>query len=131
MCPGQDEDKRGIPFIGRSGELLRKHLALVGINMDDDCIRTNAVACYKDIDPTPIEILCCKQNLLRDIEEVKPKLIICFGDVAIKAVAEILKTVVKSKSAVSAVHGRVFPYHKLSCWVGCSYHPSLDRKSVV
>jgi|GEM_PF-740664 len=131
LCPGWDEDKVGVPFVGRSGDLLRKHCRLVGIDLDEDAIRTNIVACYKNTNPTKEQILACHSNLLRDIQEVQPELIICLGDEAINAILEKPKGCDSlSKFSAGLMHGRVVPSHKFNCWVAGSYHPAfyLRRK---
>lgn len=132
MCPGYDEDRVGVPFVGRSGDLLKRHCGMTGIDLDKDCFRTNIVACYKNSDPTKEQILACRPNLLRDIQEVQPKLIICLGDEAINAVLEKPKGCHSfSRFAASFMHGRVVPSHKFNCWVASSYHPAfyLHRKT--
>lgn len=134
QCPGKSEDRDGIPFIGKSGVLLKNTLADLGIDLDRDCIRTNAVQCYpgshkngRDKDPTEKQIKCCYSRLVADIKEVKPKLIICLGTPALKS---ILKLQTDINFNVSMMHGLVVPYHEFGAWVGSVYHPSffLHRK---
>ena len=136
QCPGGVEDRGGRNFIGPSGRLLSKNCDYSGIDLDIDCERANTVRCYpgkdakgKDKDPTKEQIKCCLPNLEKDIQEVQPKLIICLGTPAIQAV---LKSSVFGRPPIASVlHGKVFPYHKYNCWVGCAYHPSffLHRKN--
>lgn len=128
LCPGRDEDRLGIPLIGRSGDFAKESFNLVGLDLDKDCIRTNLISCYpgkdktgRDRKPTEDQIKCCESRLFNDISEVKPKMIICLGTEAIQS---ILKTSAISQVNVTKLHGRVFPYHKLNCWVGCLFHPS-------
>jgi uracil-DNA glycosylase family 4 len=129
LCPGRVEDKYGIPLIGPSGDFAKDKFKLVDVDLDIDCVRTNVISCYpgkdskgRDKKPTEQQIKCCTSNLLRDIEEVKPKMIICLGTEAIQAV---LRTTAISSPNVTTIHGKVFPYHKLNCWVGCLHHPSF------
>lgn len=128
LCPGRSEDKYGIPFIGASGKFLKKGLSYLGIDLDQDCIRTNIVQCFPGLDkrgndknPTSNQILCCASNLQKDIEEVKPKLIIALGT---KAIQSLINTKGLSSFTVTGTHGLSFPIHSLNAWVGCSYHPS-------
>ena len=136
QCPGGLEDREGRNFVGRSGRLLDRNCGYLDINLDVDCERTNVVRCYpgKDVkghdkDPTKDQIKCCLPNLERDIQEVQPKLIICLGTPAIQTVLK--SSALGSSSKSSILHGKIFPYHKYNCWVGCSYHPSffLHRKN--
>jgi len=129
--PGRVEDREGIPMVGPSGRLANRMFGYVGIDMDEDCERTNIVQCYPgqnskgaDKDPTKDQIKCCRERILRDIEEVKPKLIICFGTPAINAV---LKDQYTIGFTANQMHGKVVPCHKHNCWVGCSYHPAFFR----
>jgi len=134
LCPGKDEDQIGLPFVGPSGELLRRHCSYVGLDLDKDCVRTNIARCYSTKDPTAVQILCCRQNLLKDIEEVKPELIICLGDLAINAVLEKpkgIKSKTFSRFSAAMMHGMVVYSRKFNCWVASSYHPAffLRRKN--
>jgi len=129
LCPGRNEDKEGLPFVGASGYFLKKQLSLVGIDMTRDCVRTNIVQCFPGLDskghdktPTSTQILSCAANLQKDIEEVKPKLIIALGSHAIKAMID---TKGLSSFSVSGTHGFTFPIQKYNAWVGCAYHPSF------
>jgi len=132
--PGPSEDKIGVPFVGADGGLLKKMFKLIDIDLDKDCVRTNALRCFPGKDkrgrtkePTKNQILCCAQNLQRDIEEVQPKLIICLGTLAVNSV---LKTDSSLQFPLEMMHGKTVPYHKHNCWVGCAYHPNffLSRK---
>jgi len=129
LCPGRTEDKEGIPFIGTSGSFLRKQLDFAGLDINRDCIRTNIVQCFPGLDsqgndkkPTNNQILSCHSNLLRDIEETKPELIIALGTSAIQ---ELINTKGLASFTVAGTHGLIFPNQKFQTWVGCSYHPSF------
>lgn len=125
--PGREDDKHGIPFIGDSGDFLRRMCNLNGIDLDVDCCRTNIIKCYpgpgnwgKDLLPTYTQIRCCSDKLDAEINEIKPKMIICLGTEAIQS---ILKSPTINKPNAPTLHGKVIPYHRLNCWVGCMFHP--------
>ena len=129
LCPGRTEDKYGIPLLGAAGSFLKKNLDLLGIDLDRDCVRTTIVQCFPGIDkigndskPTNEQILCCAANLQKDIEEVKPQLIIALGSNAIKA---LVNTKGLSSFSVTGTHGLCFPNQTYGAWVGCSYDPSF------
>jgi len=134
--PDRTDDKYGVPICGGGGTLLKRILSnYFDIDFDIDCVRTNAVRCYpgrdrkgKDIKATATQLLCCREKLYQDIEEVQPELIICLGSKAIQAVANPKGL---SAFAASNVHGLVFPVHEQGCWVGASYAPKffLQNKS--
>jgi DNA polymerase len=85
-APGETEDVKGRPFIGKSGQLLRDALEANGIRPEDVYI-TNAVKCRppKNRKPKPDELKACSSWLRAEIHEVKPERIICLGDTAAKA----------------------------------------------
>jgi DNA polymerase len=128
--PSRSDDKYGFPLVGASGLYLKRKLQkFFNIDLDIDCVRTNVVRCYpgkdkngKDKKATPKQIQCCREKLLKDIEEVKPKLIICLGTKAVQAVANPKGL---SAFAASNVHGLVFPVHEHNCWVGSTYAPAF------
>jgi DNA polymerase len=82
-APGYAEDKYGVPFIGKSGELLQKYLNLCNFPRNEIYI-TNVVKCRPPCNrqPTVIEIKNCKVHLLNEIATIKPKLIVLLGSVA-------------------------------------------------
>jgi uracil-DNA glycosylase family 4 len=132
LCPGRVEDRIGTPFVGPSGDFLKEKFELLGIDLDQDCTRTNVVQCFPGLDksgddkkPTQTQILSCAPNLQKDVEEVQPKLIIALGSQAIKSLVD---TKGLSSFSVSGTHGQVFPIHKYNAWVGCSYHPAFFLK---
>ena len=86
-APGRDEDLEGRPFVGRAGQLLDKMLAAIGLTEADVHI-TNVVYWRPpgNRTPTPQETLACRPFLERQIELVKPELIVALGGSAAKEV---------------------------------------------
>jgi DNA polymerase len=78
--PGFHEDRQGLPFVGRSGDLLNKMLATIGLSRDDVFI-TNVVKCRPpdNRDPQPDEMAACKSYLDRQIELIDPLVIATLG----------------------------------------------------
>ena len=83
-APGSNEDASGKPFIGRSGELLTKMIENVLLIGRDDVYITNIVKCRPrdNADPTPTQAHTCQPYLLKQIELIKPKLIVALGATA-------------------------------------------------
>lgn len=79
-CPGPDEDKVGRPFIGRAGKLLRSILESMEIDTDKIYI-TNIVRCfpYSSLNPSKEHIDICSSYLSKQLELMKPKLIVSLG----------------------------------------------------
>lgn len=82
--PGENEDLQGKPFVGRGGILLDKYLAAVDLYRDKNIYITNMVKCRppKNRDPHPEEVAQCIGYLKRQLEIIKPKIIVCLGRVA-------------------------------------------------
>ncbi len=86
--PGQNEDEQGLPFVGRSGQLLEKILAAVQLSVENDVYICNVVRCRPPENrvPLPAEVAACKPYLLEQIRLVDPKIILLTGATAVKAI---------------------------------------------
>ncbi|MBP0614739.1 uracil-DNA glycosylase [Jiella mangrovi] len=86
-APGRDEDVAGVPFVGRSGQLLNRMLSSIGIERENVRV-TNTVPWRPPGNraPTPAETLVCLPFVQRQIELVAPKVIVCLGSPAAKAI---------------------------------------------
>lgn len=89
-APGRDEDMAGKPFVGRSGQLLDKMLASIGLTEDDFYI-TNVVNWRppKNRNPTKEEVEMCRSFLNRHIELAAPKVLLIVGGVSLSAMTGI------------------------------------------
>jgi len=85
-APGRDEDLRGRPFVGRSGQLLDKILAACGFNRTDHVFISNIVKCRPPGNREPLqeETQKCLPYLLQQIEYINPKILILLGATALK-----------------------------------------------
>lgn len=83
--PGQQEDEQGIPFVGRSGQLLDSLLGEIGLDRSETYI-ANVVKCRppRNRDPRDDEIDACKGYLRRQIELVDPKVVVTVGNFSSK-----------------------------------------------
>ncbi len=79
-APGADEDKEGLPFVGRAGEKLTKMLEYININREEVFI-TNLLKCRppQNADPLPEQISSCLPFLQKQVELLKPKIILTLG----------------------------------------------------
>ena len=82
--PGREEDLRGEPFVGRSGQLMDKMLAHVGLTRDKNIFIANMVKCRppENRDPRPDEVEVCMEYLREQVRFIRPKIIVCMGRVA-------------------------------------------------
>jgi len=87
--PGADEDAQGLPFVGRAGKLLTQMIEAMGLQRKDVYI-CNVVKCRPPENrvPEPDEVETCSPYLLRQIDVINPKVLVCLGAVAAKTLLE-------------------------------------------
>jgi DNA polymerase len=115
--PGAEEDERGEPFVGQAGKLLDAMLASIGLQRGKKVYIGNAVKCRPPGNRTPeaAETAACFPYLQRQIELIRPKLIVALG----KPAAE---TLLDAEVKVGAARGRLFDYRGIPLIV--TYHPA-------
>ncbi len=109
--PGYEEDRRGEPFVGKSGQLLDKMMAAIGLSRQTNAYIANIVKCHpmtnpetpdargNDRPPTPDEVLTCSPILLQQIAIMKPKVIMTLGSPS-------TKMVLHTKDAITGLRGK-------------------------
>ena len=115
--PGKDEDAQGQPFVGRSGKLLSKMLAMLEIDEADIYI-TNVVKCRPPLNraPSPSESTICTKLLLeKQIKIISPAVICSLGSCATNLLLE-------SNIGISKIRGTVQNYHSIQLIP--TYHPA-------
>ena len=115
-APGANEDETGLPFVGAAGALLTKILAAVELTREEVFI-TNVVKHRPpgNRNPMPNEIEACSPYLVRQLELIKPKVIVAFGTFA-------AQTLLNSKTPIGKLRGEVHKYHGIPLVV--TYHPA-------
>lgn len=115
-APGADEDLQGLPFVGRAGQLLTKLFKYVGIERENVYI-CNILKCRppNNRKPLPSEIELCKPYLLKQIELVKPKVIVALGATAIEGLLNI-------KKKMGELRGKILNFNKIPVII--TYHPA-------
>ena len=80
-APGEDEDRQGLPFVGRSGQLLDRMLAAMGLDRQHQVHIANVIKCRPphNRNPEPVEIAQCEPWLLRQVELLQPRIIVALG----------------------------------------------------
>jgi len=103
-APGADEDIQGIPFVGRAGQLLTKIIEAIALTRDDVYI-ANVIKCRppQNRNPEADEVATCEPFLFRQIDIIKPKVIVALGKFAAQA---LLRTL----DPISRLRGRVYDY---------------------
>ncbi len=115
--PGYDEDKQGLPFVGKAGILLDKMLAAIGLDRKSNCYIANIVKCRppQNRDPFPQEQDACFSFLEAQINILKPKMILCMGKIS-------SNKMLNQKSPIGTLRGQIFEYNNIPLMV--TYHPS-------
>jgi DNA polymerase len=122
-APGADEDRQGEPFVGRAGQLLNAMLRAIGFERGDVYI-ANILKCRPPANRNPVaaEVDCCLPFLVRQIELVRPRLILSVGGVSAHNLLE-------TEEPVGRLRGRVHAFGPARIPVVVSYHPAyLLRK---
>jgi DNA polymerase len=114
--PGADEDAQGLPFVGRAGKLLTQMIEAMGLQRKDVYI-CNVVKCRPPENRTPEddEISTCSPFLLRQLEVITPKVIVCLGAVA-------AKTLLQTNRGISHFRGEWLDYRRSKLMA--TYHPA-------
>ncbi|MFH1038328.1 MAG: uracil-DNA glycosylase [PVC group bacterium] len=114
--PGADEDRIGRPFVGRSGQLLEKVLSSISLSRDDVYI-TNIVKCRPpdNRDPQSDEAAACRPFLEKQIELLRPRVIVTLGSPAVK-------TLLETESGIGRLRGRFHDYRGIPLLP--TYHPA-------
>ena len=115
-APGADEDIQGEPFVGRAGQLLNNMISAMGIRREDVYI-ANIIKCRPPGNRTPEREECetCSPFLMRQIEVVKPKIIVALGAVA-------AKTLLGVNDAMINLRGHIYDFKKTK--LAITYHPA-------
>lgn len=124
-APGKHEDARGLPFVGDSGKLLSETLYECGVDLRRDCWITNAIVCRPPGNETPTdkEISYCRPNVVGAIRDLKPRVVILLGGVAVKSVLGWLWK--DNPGGVTQWAGFQVPSQRIDAWICPTFHPSF------
>jgi uracil-DNA glycosylase family 4 len=115
-APGADEDMQGEPFVGRAGQLLTKIIEAIGMTREDVYI-ANVIKCRppQNRNPEPDEVEQCEPFLFRQIETIKPKVIVALGKFA-------AQSLLKTSDPITRIRGREYKYRDAILMP--TYHPA-------
>lgn len=120
-APGADEDLQGEPFVGRAGQLLNQLLASVGFRRDEVYI-CNVLKCRPpgNRDPQPSEIEACSPYLIKQLEIIKPRLIVSLGRFPVQ-------TLLRTNASLSSLRGQIFEWRGIK--MIATYHPAAALRN--
>lgn len=116
-APGAEEDKRGEPFVGPAGQLLDNMLAAIALKRGENVYIANVLKCRPPAnrDPHGEEVVKCDPYLKRQVELIKPKLIVALGKFA-------AQSLLASDSSIASLRGKLHDFHGVPVIV--TYHPA-------
>ena len=103
--PGRSEDEQGLPFVGRSGQLLDQLLSEIGLTREDNTYIGNVVKCRPpgNRDPRPAEIDACADYLRDQLRLVDPKVVVTLGNFS-------SKLLLRTDSGITRLRGRAYEW---------------------
>ena len=114
--PGEHEDLQGRPFVGRAGQLLDKMIQAIGLTRDQVYI-CNVVKCRPpgNRNPEPDEIQSCSSFLFRQLDSIRPKVIVALGKFA-------AQTLLQTEERITKLRGQFVPFR--NSLLIPTYHPA-------
>lgn len=122
--PGADEDAQGEPFVGRAGKLLDEMLKSIGRTRAGNTYIANVVKCRPpgNRDPEADEVAACRPYLDRQIDLIRPKLIVALGRIA-------AQRLLSTDAPLSKLRGPLYEYGAAKTPVLITYHPAYLLRS--
>jgi len=116
-APGAEEDRKGEPFVGQAGKLLDNMLAAIQLKRGSNVYIANVLKCRppENRDPHGEEVIQCDPYLKRQVELIKPKLILALGKFA-------AQSLLASDNTIASMRGKLHDYHGVPVIV--TYHPA-------
>ena len=120
--PGQSEDEQGLPFVGRSGQLLDKYLFAIDLDRTKNCYIANIVKCRppQNRDPLPAESEACMPWLREQFRLLNPKIVVCLGRIA-------SQRMIRADFSVTREHGEFIEKNGI-LFMG-TFHPAALLRS--
>jgi DNA polymerase len=116
--PGAEEDRQGIPFVGRAGQLLTRLIADIGLRRDDVYI-CNVIKCRPpgNRDPLPDEIDACRPYLEAQLDFLAPRVVVTLGNFATRLLLD-------TKEGITKLRGQEVPYRAGTAVLIPTLHPA-------
>lgn len=123
-APGAEEDRRGEPFVGRAGQLLDAMLRAIGLSREANVYIANILKSRppRNRDPRPEEVAACLPYLHRQIELLRPKVLLAVGRIA-------AQTLLATDTSLGRLRGRVHRFGEHNVPLVVTYHPAYLLRS--
>ena len=122
-APGADEDRQGEPFVGRAGKLLTPMLQAIGLKREQVFI-ANVLKCRppENRDPAPAEAASCRPFLERQIELIRPRIILAVGRIA-------AQNLLGTDAQIGKLRGQIHRFGPARVPLVVTYHPAYLLRS--
>jgi len=122
-APGAEEDRQGEPFVGRAGQLLNAMLAAIGLGREQVYI-ANILKCRPpgNRDPRPAEVASCAPFLARQVELIRPRIILALGRIA-------AQNLLQTETPIGKLRGQRYQYRDSGIPLVVTYHPAYLLRS--
>jgi uracil-DNA glycosylase family 4 len=116
-APGENEDLQGEPFVGQAGKLLDNMLKAIGLTRQQKVYIANVLKCRPpgNRNPEPEEVAQCEPFLQRQVELLRPRIILAMGRFAVQSLLQ-------TTEPIGKLRGRLHQYHGVPLVV--TYHPA-------
>jgi DNA polymerase len=123
-APGQEEDRRGEPFVGRAGQLLDAMLRSIGLSRATNVYIANVLKSRPPMnrDPKPEEVAACLPYLLQQIALLRPRLMLAVGRIA-------AQNLLATDMPLGRLRGKVHHFGELNTPLIVTYHPAYLLRS--
>ena len=120
QSPSKDDDEKGRPFINKRAQVVRSIAYKNGINLVKNAAFLYALSCSVNKGKgTDVQYKCCRSILAEHLNELKPKMILCCGEMAFKSLFDL-----KNKVPATKLRGRVVPNYEFNCIVFTLMNPN-------
>ena len=120
QSPSKDDDLKGRPFVNKRAQVVRSIAYKNGINLSKQGAFVYSLACSVGKGKgTDVQYKCCRSIMAEHLNELKPKMIICCGEMAFKSLFNL-----KNKVAATKLRGRVIPNYEFNCMVFTILNPN-------
>jgi uracil-DNA glycosylase family 4 len=117
--PSKDDDERSIPFSNKKAQAIRSNAFKEGFNLKNVGAFVYALKCHSGKKSTEVQFKCCRPLLIDELNELKPKMIICCGEMAFKSLFDL-----KNKIPPTKLRGRLIPNYEFNCLVYTLMNPN-------
>lgn len=127
-APGATEDRKGTPFVGKTGKFLARVLDSEGIDLYRDCWLTNAAICRPPGNKLPPQaVVHCRPNVVAAVRELNPRVILLLGKSALESVMGWVWR--ENCGPITRWIGWTIPHQKLNAWICPMWHPSFVMRN--